>query len=98
MTEIRESHELFNKHVEHIFFRNEADTVDCWGYTNSEEANPPIRDFKGWMYVTTGDEKPWLVIYGPNGFGISLNPELATFWLDKIKKFYDSSEQKEINK
>ena len=44
---------------------------------------------EGFLYVTWGDDEPWLQINTCEGYSISLEPQLAFYWLDRIKEFYD---------
>ena len=51
---------------------------------------------KGMLWVTMSDEKPWLCIAIDDEESsarvvLALEPELASYWLGKIKKFYGTS-------
>ena len=73
-------------------------TLDYIEYVKTEEELEWGEDRKllselpeGSLYITTGDEQPWVQIQIAPGYGISLEPDLAIYWLSAIKKFYDSS-------
>ena len=75
-------------HVEHVKTEEELQ----WGEDRKLLSDLP----DGGLYVTTGDDEPWIQLQFGNGYGVSLEPELALHWLKAIMKFYNSSEQKVI--
>jgi len=83
-----ESYKRFQNYVDNIHFGDESYSIEPFENEDGEIEDNPLENYAGWMYVTIGDDKPWLVIYGPNNFGISLEPELALYWLDEILKYY----------
>ena len=70
--------------VEHVEHMSSPDDLE-W----SENRKLLSELDRGSLYVTVGDDMPWLQINIVPGYSLALKPVLALYWLDEIQKFYE---------
>jgi len=86
----------FMKYISYV----EIDGVE---YVKTEEEQKEVPGRKTFddlytkaLFVTWGDDKPWLQVMITPNYSFALEPELALFWLDKITEFYQKKTKNEV--
>ena len=88
MSKEDEQREAFLKYLSYIeidgveYVRSDEDLLDMENRKTFDDLN--VKQ----MYVTWGDDKPWLQVVATGDYSFALEPELALYWLDKIVEFY----------
>ena len=81
---VKNADELFQKFVNHIKIADISYAKELHFAEDQE-----LETVDGSLYVTIGDEEPWLVVYvDDKDFALALEPELAIYWLQKIAEYY----------
>lgn len=97
---LEQHHKNFSEYVDYV----EIDYV----YYSEEvfEAEEEVKLFdeleKSSLFVTDGDEAPWLQVMIKPGYSFALKPELLTYWCEEAERFYKKkknlcSNQKKID-
>ena len=67
--------------VDYIYFSDEP-------FESDQEVKSLTELEKGSLFVTDGDEAPWLQVMIAPGFSFALKPELLSYWCEKAEWFY----------